>query len=209
MLLLKKGYIEDFKALYPIYCDAFPESERKSYEKLSALILGESYQLIVAYDTQSGENRPVGFACLLLDDYVWLDYLLVDPSFQGLGYGGQIFKALIERYQLQKQGMFLEVEKINLNDLNTQRRVDFYQRIGAFETTIAYQLPTLNGGFPMSLFYFPLLVAMPSTPDCLRAIQLAFKVIHDDVDASEHIYQWILIQNKERICQCKVAPTDS
>ena len=48
MLVLKKGYIEDLKVLYPIYCDAFPESERKSYDKLSELILNESYQLIVA-----------------------------------------------------------------------------------------------------------------------------------------------------------------
>lgn len=209
MLLIKEGYLEAFNAFYPIYCGAFPESERKSYEKLSELILGNHYQLIVAYDIQVDGNRPVGFACLLVDEYVWLDYLLVDPSFQGLGYGGQMIQALIDQYKHHKLGIFLEVEKINAHDKNTIRRVDFYQRLGAFATTISYQLPTEVGGFPMDLFYLPLIETMPSTQDCLEAIKMAFNVIHDDLSTRENIYAWILVKNKNRICERKTTLADS
>lgn len=209
MLLLKKGYLEAFNAFYPIYCGAFPESERKSHEKLSELILGNHYHLIVAYDMQVDGNRPVGFACLLVDDYVWLDYLLVDPRFQGLGYGGQIIQALIDQYKHEKLGMFLEVEKISVHDINTRRRVDFYQRLGAFATTLSYQLPTEVGGFPMDLFYLPLIETMPTTQACLESINRAFNVIHDDLSTRHIIYKWILDKNKNRICERKIAQADS
>lgn len=186
--------------LYPIYCEAFPENERKSFEKLSELVSSEAYQLIVAYDTQIDLQKPVGFVCILKGTYIWLDYLLVDPTFQGAGYGGQIVKALIEMYKSIHEGMFLEVEKISIADINTQRRVEFYERLGAFATTIDYQLPTEKGGLVMDLFYFPFRVSMPNTSDCLLAIKTAFDTIHNDLTTRHNVYDWILEHNKNRIC---------
>lgn len=209
MIRLTNANLEDFELFYQIYCEVFPENERKSYEKIYDLISGETYQLVCAYDDTSSNHRPVGYVCLLIGQYIWLDYLFINPQFQGRGYGGHIIDALLEAFQLKAGGIFLEVEKINALDENTQRRVDFYLRLGAFATTLDYQLPTCNGGLPMDLFYFPLTVAMPSMQACLNAIQIAFEVIHSDLKSTSSLLKWITAKNKNRICERRYAQTDS
>lgn len=58
---------------------------------------------------------------------VWLDRLLIDRSFQGLGYGGRVLPILIEklRHEYHRKKIYLSVVKENQNAIHLYEKFGF------------------------------------------------------------------------------------
>lgn len=152
MLSYKIGKIEDLSHLYESYAAEFPADERKSMAQLRALMSGGKYHLILFEDK--------GFACVYADvnalnqrkkTFVWLDYLVIHRAYQGQGYGSIFFNRLLEIFH-QASIMFIEVEIPDGVDVNRDRRIRYYERLGAKRLPIQYALPIENGALPMYLY---------------------------------------------------------
>ncbi len=165
----------------------FPVDELKNYEHFKFLISKKKYKLLLAKHKRL--NEIIGYALVyVLDDLkaIWLDYIAIDRRFRGFGYGSLFFNLLVEFKQDFCRGIFMEVEiPGNQGDQNRvieERRINFYEKLGARKVNINYFLPTNHGGFPM-FFYFKPSPDLPllSKKQITDAISSAFDYIHSDV----------------------------
>jgi len=112
----------------------FPIEEMKSREHMLAL-LKEKKDI---YHKMEGPNFVLMYA--ELDDFIFIDYLFVSKESRGQGTGHKLLSTL------KKKGkpIILEVEPINYEDSDTERRLRFYKREG-FEhaTRIGYERRSL------------------------------------------------------------------
>ena len=98
----------------------FPIEEMKSREHME-LLLDEKAEI---YFKDEGPNHVLMF--VEMDDFVFIDYLFVSKNARGQGLG----KKLLDRLKKKEKPIILEVEPIDYEDTDTQKRQRFYSREG-------------------------------------------------------------------------------
>lgn len=195
MIHYRRGNLEDLQFIYPSFAEEFPANERKTIEQLRILMEKGDYHLIVAQNVIHNNADRIGFAFVYMpsdSDFIWLDYLVIDKKHQSKGYGSLFFNYLLQTRK-NINCMYIEVEIPNGKDVNQERRVNYYERLGAVKLKMSYQLPIPEGGVPMYLYLSKLenseSVAMAEVTD---AIKRAHEYIHWDHDHLSNIYHEII-----------------
>jgi GNAT superfamily N-acetyltransferase len=188
-----EGTIHDLKNVYQQFTSDFASDELKSYQHLKLLMSKKTYKLLLAKDPIIDEI--VGYAFIYEFNHlqaIWLDYIAIDNQLRGSGYGSLLFKKLTNWKQNGFIGLFIEVEIPEDNEgftrENQLRRISFYERLGAKRLPIPYQLPTINGGLPMYLYFCPSShVEKLPKEQIQEAISEVYNYIHSDVKHKDDI----------------------
>lgn len=98
----------------------FPIEEMKSKEHME-LLLDEKPDV---YFKDEGENHVLMY--VEMDDFVFIDYLFVSSKARGQGLG----KKLINQLKKRGKPIILEVEPLDYEDSDTEKRLRFYEREG-------------------------------------------------------------------------------
>ncbi|NPC92197.1 GNAT family N-acetyltransferase [Bacillus sp. WMMC1349] len=96
----------------------FPVEEMKSKEHMEAL-LKERDDI---YQKEEGRHHVLMYA--EFDSFIFIDYLFVSRDARGQGLGTK----LIEKLKKKNKPILLEVEPIDEDDIDTAKRLKFYQK---------------------------------------------------------------------------------
>ena len=183
MIQYRMGTIDDLDAIYESYALEFPENERKSKYQLKQLMVRGAYQMLIAEELAEDQLiHRIGFACLYIpqnEDFIWLDYLVIERAYQSKGYGSKFFEEMMRMWSDCK-GMFIEIEIPEGDDINQVRRIAYYEKLGAKRLPIKYHLPTEVDDMAMYLYFKPVTIINLSQEYILKAISLANSTIHWD-----------------------------
>ncbi|MGG1397143.1 GNAT family N-acetyltransferase [Bacillus salipaludis] len=112
----------------------FPIEEMKSKEHMETLLKERSD----IYHKDEGPLHVMMYA--ELENFLFIDYLFVSKDARGQGLGHK----LLEKLKQKEKPIILEVEPVNYEDSDTEKRLHFYKREG-FEhaTSIGYRRRSL------------------------------------------------------------------
>lgn len=199
-LIITKGHSEDLKRIFPLYEEDFPANERKSSQRLEELLDAGSYHLLLLQQKIRGEF--LGYALVYqAEEVLWLDYLAIAESSRGLGYGSYFFQQ-IPLFWEKSIGMFLEIEiPTSQNPIvrrQQEKRISFYEGLGAQKLGFPYLFPTEEGGFPMHLYFKPQEdLNLLSRSFIEQALTGVFENLHRDVGCGRAILKQNLNAAKE------------
>lgn len=178
--------IKNLESVYNDMQQQFPPEELKSCKHLQCL-LGKNYKLY-----QGLENtNEIGYFFLFEDkDFILLDYLAIYQKFHSKGYGSKILQSLKKLYP-NKKGCFLEVEKPDNSNINTFRRIKFYEKQGAVKLDLNYLYPSIDKPLPMDLYYIPYRDKIPNKIETERFITELFNFVHTDITNKDDIIKEI------------------
>ncbi len=166
--------VKDFYQIYKDMQVQFPPEELKPYEHLKSIV-SESYKIY-----QVIENIPVGYIILFqTEEFIFIDYIAIYQEFHSKGFGGKILDSLKQHFN--KKGCFLEVEKPDPENINTLRRIKFYEKNGAKKLNINYIYPNYHGGLPMDLYYISFNKQKTTLIETKNFITSLFACIHSDI----------------------------
>ncbi len=112
----------------------FPIEEMKSKEHME-LLLKEKGNI---YHKDEGPHHVMMY--VEMDDFIFIDYLFVSKDARGQGLG----KKLLNKLKLKQKPIILEVEPVNYEDTDTEKRLNFYEREGFHHAkSIGYQRRSL------------------------------------------------------------------
>ncbi|WP_449539483.1 GNAT family N-acetyltransferase [Ferdinandcohnia sp. Marseille-Q9671] len=152
----------------------FPIEEMKSKEHMETL-LKEKGDI---YHKDEGPNHVLMYA--ELEHFIFIDYLFVSKEARGLRLGHK----LIEKLKQKGKPIILEVEPVNYNDTDTEKRLRFYKREG-FEhaTSIGYERKSLatNELNQMEILYWS------PTNESEELIYEAMKKTYDEIHTYKDI----------------------
>ncbi len=185
-IIVSEGTINDLDVIYEKMKQDFPSDERLKRDRIELLMANGNYQLLIAWHQLF--DVIVGYAFVFEPEYpkiIWLDYMAVDIKFRNMGYGTLLFNKLSEHRSGDNLGVFLEIEipeaeneKIR-EDQN--RRIKFYERLGAKKLAAEYELPTNENSQKMYLFFRPSFgLHFLSKDQIQESITSAFEYIHGD-----------------------------
>jgi GNAT superfamily N-acetyltransferase len=188
-----EGTTDDLKDIYNrMMSRDFATEEIKDIAHIEMLMLKKKYKLILA--KHKVFNDIIGYA-FIYEMYdlriLWLDYMAIETNFQNAGYGTLLFNKILEFKKNEVIGVFFEVEipgKEGIEKEDQLRRIKFYERMGSKRLGFDYQFPTINGGFPMYL-YFKQLSSIPVLPkeQIKEVVSSAYEFIHSDVPQKDAI----------------------
>ncbi len=124
----------------------FPEHEMKKQEHLEDLIEDNDN-----YHKEETEDYLVLYA--EFPDFIFIDYILVTSKSRGRGIGS----SLLDRFKAKKKVILLEVEPPDIEDVNTEKRMEFYLK-NEFKIAnhIQYKRKDEDGDvFTMNILYWP------------------------------------------------------
>ncbi|MBM7586526.1 putative GNAT family acetyltransferase [Bacillus pakistanensis] len=125
----------------------FPVEEMKSKEHMETLLKERSD----IYRKDEGKHHILMY--VELDDFTFIDYLFVSKDARGQGLGHK----LIQKLKDKNKPIILEVEPVDYDDSDTEKRLRFYKREG-FEhaKSIGYKRRSLatNEVNPMEILYW-------------------------------------------------------
>jgi len=98
----------------------FPVEEMKSKEHMESLLKERSD----IYHKDEGQYHVLMYA--EFDSFIFIDYLFVSSESRGQGLGHK----LIEKLKDKRKPIILEVEPVNYEDTDTEKRLRFYKREG-------------------------------------------------------------------------------
>jgi GNAT superfamily N-acetyltransferase len=98
----------------------FPIEEMKSREHMETLLKERSE----IYHKDEGENHVLMY--VELDNFVFIDYLFVSKDARGQGLGHK----LLDKLKKKGKPIILEVEPVDYEDTDTEKRLKFYKREG-------------------------------------------------------------------------------
>ncbi|KSU62230.1 acetyltransferase [[Bacillus] enclensis] len=104
----------------------FPVEEMKSKEHLETLLKERSE----IYHKDEGQHHVLMYA--ELDEFIFIDYLFVSKDARGQGLGHK----LLEKLKTKNKPIILEVEPVDYEDTDTEKRLKFYKREG-FEHAVS------------------------------------------------------------------------
>lgn len=200
MVQYRMGTIDDLDAIYESYALEFPENEKKTKYQLKQLMLRGAYHMLIAEELAEDQLiHRIGFACLYVpqdEDFIWLDYLVIERAYQSKGYGSKFFEEMMHMWSNRK-GMFIEIEIPEGDDINQVRRIAYYEKLGAKRLPINYHLPTEVDDMAMYLYFKPAnSIASDdhssvklSKAYVLKAITLANSTIHWDHAKLESVWE--------------------
>lgn len=179
--MLELKISKNYKFVYDDMLDQFPSNELKPYENF-VKNFGNNYILYEIFD-----NRNIGYIVLFeYLDYIFIDYIAIYKEFQSQGYGSLILEKLKDIFK-QKKGLLLEVEKEDINNSNTKRRISFYKKNGAELVNINYLYPNKNGYFPMDLYFIPYRLKELNFSELKYFIKGLFDTVHSDIEHREEV----------------------
>ncbi|MGV3464369.1 MAG: GNAT family N-acetyltransferase [Heyndrickxia sp.] len=147
----------------------FPIEEMKSKEHMETLLEERSE----IYHKDEGPNHVLMYA--ELEDFIFIDYLFVSKNARGQGLGHK----LMEKMKQKGKPILLEVEPINYEDSDTEKRLRFYKREG-FEhaQSIGYKRRSLatNEINEMEILYWS--PNGESEKDIFDAMKKTYDLIH-------------------------------
>ena len=178
MFYIKKAGIEEFIEIYNKYLLVqFPQAELKKLEDFIKLLSDEKcgYRFYVA----KNDDITVGYTLFYEGcDFIWIDYIAVLPQFYSGGFGRKIIKSFENTFNIVK-GLYFEVEKPDEADINTIRRIKFYNSCGAEKLDCNYFYPTADGALAMDLYFLPVNKDTALTKkDLLKDISEVFGKLH-------------------------------
>jgi GNAT superfamily N-acetyltransferase len=125
----------------------FPEEEMKKKEQMEALLKENSH-----YKKEESDQYIILYG--EYDEFIFVDYILVDKRARGQGIG----KAILEDLKNKQKTIVLEVEPIDKDDPDTVKRERFYQDNNFHKATdidyyrdVGETTPELN---QMELYYW-------------------------------------------------------
>lgn len=149
------GQEDDWKKLYE---SSFPQDERMAVEEIRQHLRQGSMLL---HKTVNKTNDLLCFSLtfpVTNSDFMLLSYIATDPTKRSGGFGSKHMKRLVEILKAQfpnHLGLFLEIESTREQGLDPathkarNRRLDFYQRLGAKRLCKNYLWPSMvPGGAP-------------------------------------------------------------
>ena len=98
----------------------FPIEEMKSQEHME-LLLKEKGDI---YHKDEGPNHVMMY--VETNDFIFIDYLFVSKNARGQGLG----KKLLNKLKKKQKPIILEVEPVDYEDTDTEKRLRFYEREG-------------------------------------------------------------------------------
>jgi len=136
-----------FTNLFNLYVQAFPPTERKSWEGLEYELSYEKRFHVYAFKL---DDKFVGFLnAWIFDRFYYIEHFAVSPNFRDQHIGSEALKILMSQTKLP---IILEVEMPN--NPTAIRRIQFYERLGFSVLSHKYAQPPYEGnGFllPMQL----------------------------------------------------------
>ena len=121
-----------YNAIRSLYEEAFPEEEKKSFERMEELAYQGKMELLALCK----EEELLGLVFYLITEKTaLLDYFAILPEKRSMGYGGKAVAAVLERFSDRK--LIFEIEKqdpLAENPGDRKRRKAFYLRNGLKET---------------------------------------------------------------------------
>lgn len=152
----------------------FPIEEMKSREHMETLLEERSD----IYHKDEGPNHVLMYA--ELENFIFIDYLFVSKNTRGQGLGHK----LIEKMKQKRKPIILEVEPINYEDSDTEKRLRFYKREGFHHAqSIGYKrrsLATKEINEMEILYWAP---NGESEKDIFDAMKKTYDLIHTYKDA--------------------------
>lgn len=152
------GGLEDFEKLYGDLVEQFPEDERYPHGDFIRLLNSGRYQLML-YRPVPGEEAA-GYALVYIPPeggVAWLDFLAVRKQYQSQGYGHKLFRAVCESCFSAFDGVIFAVEPVSAENPELvhmqERRIRFYEHLGARRLHAEFLLPGGGGSFPLYLYY--------------------------------------------------------
>jgi len=140
-----------FDGLVAIYTEAHAENERKSPEKLEAMIRHPAYFFLVATEL----NQVVGFCILRVlhdSDAALLEYMAVARDRRKQGIGQRLFVETAESPPFSSKFLLAEVDSDKKNPADKGERIRrkaFYRRLGWREVDqLRYIMPPVSGALP-------------------------------------------------------------
>ncbi|CAH2212538.1 GNAT family N-acetyltransferase [Tepidibacter aestuarii] len=186
-LILKEDYSkENLKYVYNDLYSQFEKSELKDKDQFDILFKSDNYKLLLCYD----KSDLIGYIIVYIDfetNLMWLDYLAVLEEYHSNGYGTKMIKTLKGKYE-NLDGCMIEVEKEDDKDINTYRRIRFYENLECIKLDINYMLPTKESGLSMHLYYLPFGKALIQMTKALSVIKSAHNTIHSDITHVAEIF---------------------
>lgn len=187
---MRKSTSATLDDIYPRLVRDFPASELKSRAQLERLMAGGHYALYLADHALRG---VVGYAFVFhppSQKIAWLDYIAIDPEHRNTGFGAQFMDVLCQHVVSDTLGMMMEVEPPTSDDPilqhTQQRRIAFYQSIGAKQLDVEYHFPTQAGPEPMLLFFRPIVkVDVLPKSQLQELIRAVYSHIHSDIQDHE------------------------
>lgn len=137
----------DFEVAIALYEQTFPAYERVPVAWIQESILAKKAQLWVGYYQQELALMSILYT-LPSKDFILLVYLATVPHLRNIKIGSQFLNYIIDFVKNQSKTLVLEVEHPDFGEDRElkQRRVGFYQRLGAKKLqNILYILPALDG----------------------------------------------------------------
>ncbi|MGI0483226.1 GNAT family N-acetyltransferase [Geminocystis sp. CENA526] len=187
---------EDFDRAMVIYRSSFPENERLPEKKLAEKITNQEFQLLVSY-----EESKVSFMAILCPlketNFSLLGYVAVAENLRGKGIGEDFLKYLGKELKEKDEFLLLEVENpaSGDNQATKQRRLNFYQRLGAkILDKVRFLLPNLWNETPPEM----LLMIYPFYPLNYIKRELVEKLINK---VYEDFYEQYQHPNIELLCK--------
>ena len=121
-----------YNAIRSLYEEAFPEEEKKPFERMEELAYQGKMELLALCK----EEELLGLVFYLITEKTaLLDYFAILPEKRSMGYGGKAVAAVLERFSDRK--LIFEIEKqdpLAENAGDRKRRKAFYLRNGLKET---------------------------------------------------------------------------
>lgn len=190
-----EGDINSLNRLYKNFERDFSENERKELKHLEMLMLKNKYKLILAKHKEL--DIIIGYALVYTNDknkMLWLDYIAIEEMYRNSGYGTLFFNKIIETVTENLTGIFIEIEIPSKEDKQSfkqqERRIKFYERLGAKRLKFNYVLPTNEGGSPLYLYFKPIgnLAVLPKD-QIKETISSVFNYIHTDIKDKDNIFK--------------------
>ena len=152
----------DVEKAIALYEQTFPSPERIKLSDLKSDIQSQTAQLWIGYYQQEFALMSILYS-LPSQDFILLAYLATVPQLRNIKIGSQFLNYLIDLVHQMSKTLVLEVEHPDFGDNSElkQRRIKFYQRLGAkILKNLIYLLPALDGTKTTEM----LLMVIPNHP---------------------------------------------
>ncbi|GHU86094.1 N-acetyltransferase [Bacteroidia bacterium] len=124
----------NIKSIKNLYETAFPLDERRDFEVLQKLFSEENDMHI---QIEHLNNDLLGFIIYwTFEQFIYVEHFAISEIFRGSGHGTKMFNVFLKKAQFP---VVLEVE-LPKNNV-TEKRIQFYERLGMIQLHIPYTQP--------------------------------------------------------------------
>lgn len=191
--LIDPSHPDDLEALWRIYENSFPESERRDRSGFDLTINQDNYRL-KAIKKSDASNELVGLlGYWMLDEQpvIFLEHLAVAEAYRNQKIGEAAVEGWLEEIKNKhpEAMVVLEADKASAADPMAERRLNFYGRVGfSANPHHAYIQPSYGPGLPT--VPMELLSVKPGAPDSTGLTREEFErarhLIHTGPYGLEH-----------------------